>query len=805
MSAKKKVLFFAPFGAWVVHHQLDATVAAALQLRGCDVKIVGCDGLFQNCHVTGNPPKPDFCRICTASGQQLFTAFSLPVTQLRSVLKQQDHDDARNWARSLKAEDFPQAQFEGGNLGEWISSEMYSYFRTGKLDYSRKDVVSMSMSSLYNAAILQRAILRIFDDFKPDFVFSYHSVHLYYRIVYELARRRGINVISHERGWIDDSFLVLRDNTVYQYGTRFDACESWKDVPLSQSELIETKRFYEDRELGKNTNFVPMYRFSSNDAEVRSTLRIPADAKIVALFGSGDWEVGMFIGHGPMVFTSQVEWIKKTVEICAKNNAYLIIRHHPLIAGNANYPSGKLFLKNLYALNRELPDNVRVVMPSEKLTSYSIMWNADVGITMFSTAGGEAVLKGVHCMSVTESLFQPMGVELITSVEDYEVKLSSAIQRSHVFNLESLRKAYRYAHGLYFKLSHKFRSFGFKDTYAPDIRIKSLDELRPGVDPALDLVCDNVLNDGSLYVLPEAGERSEKAETEFLQSEFDQIVKHRDEIRASLRSRQLTANPKVSIVAVKQKGAGSRATSFLAKTLRVSRHKNLEIVDLNLSIESPLSYLQKLSAASQGTVGELIYVAPDYVHVDESVFSTTVDLLAKSENQDLQGTSWGSWVCDTEGTPQAHVFTELGKIGNFEAAMSDVKNLADPSQLLSLIVWKKAAFTKVCQELLAKVKANSILDMRGLSLAIFDIALSASPTVKVQTMGIPMITIYPALDLKEVLQQGIQLYQLGRMKEALMLFERFKSMGLSSPELTRWHGMAKIAANATHFLETVNS
>ncbi|MEQ8172426.1 MAG: hypothetical protein ABRQ38_26320, partial [Candidatus Eremiobacterota bacterium] len=50
-NKEKKVLFLVPFGDWLFHHQVDAVVASDLRLRGTDVCIVRCDGIYKDCSI----------------------------------------------------------------------------------------------------------------------------------------------------------------------------------------------------------------------------------------------------------------------------------------------------------------------------------------------------------------------------------------------------------------------------------------------------------------------------------------------------------------------------------------------------------------------------------------------------------------------------------------------------------------------------------------------------------------------------------------------------------------------------------
>lgn len=112
----KRVLFFVPYGSWKVHHQVDAVLGAALKLRRCNICVVGCDGIFENCPCAGNPPTRQACQDCVKSGFELFSAFGLPITYLGSLLEQKDIQECREWSNNVQPSDFLKAK--GGVLYE---------------------------------------------------------------------------------------------------------------------------------------------------------------------------------------------------------------------------------------------------------------------------------------------------------------------------------------------------------------------------------------------------------------------------------------------------------------------------------------------------------------------------------------------------------------------------------------------------------------------------------------------------------------------------------------------------------------
>src|SRR5690606_29269342 len=97
---------------------------------------------------------------------------------------------------------------------------------------------------------------------------------------------------------------------------------------------------------------------------------------------------------------TQLEAIKNIIAVFAdRPEDYLVIRHHPNIAANLNSPPELAFLSKMYKNIGILPRNVRIVMPNEKLNSYSLLKNIDICLSLFSTVALEAASRGVIAAS----------------------------------------------------------------------------------------------------------------------------------------------------------------------------------------------------------------------------------------------------------------------------------------------------------------------------------------------------------------------------------------------------------------------
>lgn len=729
--SNKKILVFAPYGSWGVHHQVDAVIGAALRVRGSEVKVLVCDGLFEQCFIAGKPPSLEICRQCSDSGRRLFSMLNLPVLQMRSLLTDADFAAAKSWSDSLPVGDLATAKFEGSDLGDWISSTVHSYFLTGNLDFGRREVADMYRKQLRNGALIQRAMVRMLAEYRPDHVFSFNSLHSYYRVAFEMARKQGIPVLVHERGLVDDTFLMLPNSSPNHYAPRWKAWEQWKDVPLTREACRQVWTYFNDRENGKGTNYRPFYDFSSDPRDVRKILRIPAEGRIVAVFASTEREIGSIKGLIRRTFDTQVEWLRKIAGVMARKDMYLVIRHHP--NNTSKGVVDKEFIKVMAELNLEYGDRVRVCMPYEKITSYAIVRNAEAVFTFYSTTEAEAVLRGVPATCVAESLYIPMGVDFVKNREDFPAAVDRALEKSGRMGVEDLRRAYRFAYYLFFKLNFRFASVGIRNVYEMDIRIRALEDLQPGRDAALDQVCRHVLENAPLYEDPSEQERrvSDREETEFLMEQMEAI---RGKRVAPGSVPDAAPAPLVSLI----RQPGGSENGRLARSLRRSRHKRLEHVTLpGTSAAGPRDLLQSLRAALGKAKGEFIFVAPENVAVDESLLSTSLDVFA-SGGEDVQAVTWAAWLADKVGNIQDEFLTESRPMADFRAALAAHPALKDPIQMLTFFVMRKSFLEKICDIL----QAIPLKEPQDISEQLFD-SFWMKQGDSVHRTSLPMLIVYP--------------------------------------------------------------
>lgn len=537
MSGSPRVLFFSVYNSWLVHNQVDAILASALRMRGAEVAIVGCHGQFQNCLVAAQSLGMESltCVSCIHNGNSFFhQMFALPGLSLSAFITSESQQLSSLWSESLHPEEYNAAKFGEIPIGEWVLSTVLSYFRISPNELHHEHVRRVHRRYLHDGLLIYLACMKMFEAWKPDHLVLFNGRMLPYRVALEAARGKGINVLVHERGSIDDSFKFFSNSTCLDRDTPYALIRAWMHLPLVEEELLRTKQYFIRREHGFGMNWPAFYAASSDHWTLRRDLCIPEGKKIFSVFTSSEDELGS-ITQGAC---NQHSVIDHLIDIFADRPEYLVIRHHPHTGGSirpgSNAPPAIGYIGRAISQLRSLPANVRVMMPWQPTTSYALLWHTDAALAFYSTVAIEAIARGVVVACHDNSAYQLAST--LTFEDTSREQLAKLVQKLLDCKHEAadLRKLYRFTDAYFFKFSVIFKTFGIRDHHAFDLRLQDISELLPGKDPALDRLCDHLLNGASFLQLPNPvdTERGSEGETYFLEKELTDIRSYRAELQS---------------------------------------------------------------------------------------------------------------------------------------------------------------------------------------------------------------------------------------------------------------------------------
>jgi hypothetical protein len=599
---------------------------------------------------------------------------------------------------------------------------------------------------LYNAALLQKGIQRGLDVLQPQHAVCYAGTLAAYRVFLETCRQRGIPVLVHERGPLDDTFIFADSDYYGRMAGREESLKAWESVPLSDEEYQAAKWHILERELGKNLNRDHFYRMPPVKGSLRYALRIPYDASIIAVFTQSDWELGMARGYVDRLFDQAIDGVKQILDNLIANNSadiYWVFRLHPNMIGPTW--TDFVFLEQMIAQGLLMPHNVRVIMPTERITSYQLIWEADAALSFGTLFGAEALVRGLSVACSVDNLTVKInGVEKIHSIEDYSNALSRVMQKTKQLSLEDMRSAYRRFYYYFFRLSYRFKSFGIREFYQPELRFTSLEELKEGKDEKLDVLCNHIMNSQPLYPFPNQAEqeRSDEEETQFLMQVIEDIKTRRAEAKEQDFLMKDVKEPLISTVCMLRDRSSQTVEEVentrFQRSLQRSRHKTIEVQTLRLSATvTAQQFLQQLIETAKNAHGEYIYVGAAEVQLDEALFSTAIDYLEEEEHKLLSAVMTGAWILTAEGHFSGDIFTLRKEPRDYVEAQQWLPLLRDPLYLLSCFVWRREAFI----DLFSSLQVSTTL-LSGISSALFaDITEKAAKGL-MDKLKVPFITFY---------------------------------------------------------------
>jgi hypothetical protein len=475
-----------------VHVQWETTIAQALRLRGADVHFVTCGGDLEICdrvNTHEGPPVP--CRSCRKYVHDTIDAHGFPWTTIQEGWSSDD-DAGEEWAEldALSLDELFDVRDErsGVPLGE-LARIPVCWFLMGA-ELSDDPLAALTYRRFLRAGRrIVRGLQSALDSLRPDVILLCNGLFYFEAIAWELCRRRGIDVVTYERGFIKETLLFRRDEPAC-LGDVSHLWEKWRDVPLTDAENRRLDDYLEDRRRGRRTIDRYWVNPSFADAERRRT------GRLVTLFTNLTWDSAV-IGQG-MAYPSIQEWLAACVELFADRPEHeLVVRIHPaevkLPGKQTREPLGEFLARRF----PDLPSNVRVVGADDPQSSYPLMEGSDLGLVFTSTTGLELALHGKPVVVAGRTHYRGKGFTTdVATPEELQREIDHLLDDPAAAGAQDPALARRYAYLFFFRAPI---DFGLVEEHVPGLartRVRDLDELRPGRNRSIDRIVEGILDGG---------------------------------------------------------------------------------------------------------------------------------------------------------------------------------------------------------------------------------------------------------------------------------------------------------------------
>jgi len=515
-----RVLAFSPYAAWKFHTNYETTILRACQIRGAEVKVILCDAALNECdmYAPNRESRPiNLCDQCQSMAKQALDESGLSYEWLGKYLSKEERQEVFDWAQTTHPHEFPTAIFRGFPVGDWVITSVVSGFRKYPIPLDDWRTVSTFRGFLYAAAITCIALEHIFELWNPDAMLLFNGRLSVTRVVFNLARLRGIRVLTHEHPQRPGT-LMLHENAACNSNKPFiDFFRHWQEIPLVHSQLTTVVRWLQERRYGLGWNKYQFTRPPLGGGKGYLSSGKQPNRKLIVLFTSSNDE---FAGDSTQQtpFPSQDDWILRVVDWVARNPQHdLVIRAHPGLAGTIGFWTGRstFHISFLESLQERLPANVRLVLPNSEISSYDLMDNADLGLVYGSTAGIEMLALGIPLVVVpgfamyesVPSIILLDDPNKLMHIMDYAVTLKASSDYQ--------RYAFRYIYRYYYHFQLPFTLVTMKNSSETELKYHDNEVLKQGNDPALDDICGFLLKNKALHKVPSVNNVSSADEDRF--------------------------------------------------------------------------------------------------------------------------------------------------------------------------------------------------------------------------------------------------------------------------------------------------
>ena len=493
-------------GGHVPSTTMESLLAVALTLRGARVELVLCDETLPACnrsHVTAVPSDADFvregpqtnvCIQCYSSGAVLYRSLDLPLRTLGELVTAREGAEAAALAADIPAGDIPGYTLDGLAVGEHALAGALRFYARGSLPEG-VSAAGVLRRHLQAGLLTAHATRRLLGERAFAAAVFNHGIYVPQGVIGEVARQAGVRVVNWNPAYRAHCFIFSHGDT-YHHTLMDEPTSEWEDLPWNGERDAELTAYLRSRWHGSQDWITFNANPEESKAAIERTLGIDFAKPTIGLLTNVMWDAQLH--YRANAFPSMLDWLLRTIEYFARRqDLQLLIRVHPAeITGMV--PSRQPIVDEIRQRFPILPPNVFLIPPESPISTYVTMMQCNAVIIYGTKTGVELTSEGVPVIACGEAWIRNKGITVdARSPEDY-YRLLDGLPGEGRLPAETIARARRYAYHFFFRRMIPIRSVspatGFMARQSKyRLAVTSLDDLRPGADPGLDVICDGIL------------------------------------------------------------------------------------------------------------------------------------------------------------------------------------------------------------------------------------------------------------------------------------------------------------------------
>jgi hypothetical protein len=476
---------------------VEASIAAALKLRGNKVHAIICDGVFTACvqrDALDATPMEEWsktCEGCRKSCSRVLERMGVDYSFIGEHVSQEELANLKERADQVSWSDITTLEHEGVNVGKNVHSAVFRYLKGYDFKNDEHIVKAYAFTGLVTALAAQNA----FKKFRPNRLFMSHACYADWGPALHKALALKLPVVGWMGSYLPARFYLrhIQDGVrIDMHNISSDAWQARSTTPLTHSEGAELDKYLEDR-YTKDVSF-DMKRFkgyAGNSDELRQKFNLDPSKPIWGVLTHINWD--SVSDYSPMLYGSFNEWVIESIKLMwGMTNIQWIIKVHPAESWENNPETGvEGLIKRTYP---DLPPHIRVFSAEENISPLDFFHMVDGGVTAYGTAGLEIALCGKPVILAGEAHYGAKGFTYDShTLAQYAEFLGKAHNLGRL-SVEQTSWARQYAY-LYF-VQRQIPLNVVKDPHSKWWRFQFNKRhlLEKGKDPAIDFICEKLVS-----------------------------------------------------------------------------------------------------------------------------------------------------------------------------------------------------------------------------------------------------------------------------------------------------------------------
>lgn len=504
------VLVGTTMGGFLGGAAIESLLAVCLGLRGVRPHALLCDKALPACqqseiamyprldHFVKHGPNADLCNHCFDPGRRMYEDLGVPLHRLSDYLTADDRDMARRVAGTVDLDGIAEWEHDGLRVGEHALAGALRFFARASLAGESKGppILRRYVEAAMLCALSARRLLRTHRFVAA--VFN-HGIYVPQGLLAEVCRAEGVPVITWNPAYRKQCFIFSHGDT-YHHTLLDEPVSLWEDIPWTPDLERQITDYLQSRAVG-TADWIWFH--GSPQFDEQSILRetgIDPTKPVIGLLTNVMWDAQL---HYPAnAFPDMLTWLYQTVDYIANRpDLQLLIRVHPAeIRGSV--PSRQPLVQELRIRYPTLPENVFVVGPESDLSTYALMDMCNAVLIYGTKTGVELTSRAVPVIVAGEAWIRNKGVTFDPESAEEYFTILDRLPFPDRMSTEQTQRARRYAYHFFFRRMIPVTQAVPCDGYPPyRIEVATIDDLRPGEDKGLDVVCDGILT-GSEFIFP---------------------------------------------------------------------------------------------------------------------------------------------------------------------------------------------------------------------------------------------------------------------------------------------------------------